>query len=111
MAKPTPIWCIVHGEENGKPFSVRVGTDDTIDELKDLIKAKKPNYFRDIDANHIDLRRWNQPGNASMVKNVNLNSREVLNPMDRVWVIFDNLYDFPEDPCINVIVSIHESAW
>ncbi|KAK3807862.1 MAG: hypothetical protein J3Q66DRAFT_85546 [Benniella sp.] len=50
------IWCLVNGTKSKKAFSVQVCSDDTVDDLKDAIKAKKPNYFEKIDAD--DLALW-----------------------------------------------------
>ncbi|EGZ27014.1 hypothetical protein PHYSODRAFT_553734 [Phytophthora sojae] len=51
MAK---LFCAIVGVA-GSAFSVRVDESDTVDDLKDAIKAKKPNDFKDIDADKLQL--------------------------------------------------------
>ncbi|KAF7720436.1 hypothetical protein EC973_008781, partial [Apophysomyces ossiformis] len=49
------IFCLVEGEPMSSAFSVKVSSADTVHDLKDAIKAKKSNDFKDIDANQLTL--------------------------------------------------------
>ncbi|KAK3811659.1 MAG: hypothetical protein J3R72DRAFT_463131 [Linnemannia gamsii] len=50
------LFCVVDGEPQLKAFSVKVTPADTVDDLKDLIKAKNPATFDGVDAK--DLALW-----------------------------------------------------
>ena len=47
--------CLVVGEPIENAFTVKVDKDETISELKEIIKTKKQNTFNDIDANELSL--------------------------------------------------------
>jgi hypothetical protein len=55
------LFCIVEGEPQSKKFSVKPTQADTIDDLKDLIKTKKPPRFDDIAADELTLWRVSIP--------------------------------------------------
>ncbi|EGZ28980.1 hypothetical protein PHYSODRAFT_250419 [Phytophthora sojae] len=48
------LFCAIVGAA-GSAFSVRVDESDSVDHLKDAIKAKKPNDFKDVDADKLQL--------------------------------------------------------
>jgi Crinkler effector protein N-terminal domain len=52
-----PLWCIVIGEST--PFPVAIGETQSVGELKDAIKKKKPAYLKDIDADGLTLYQVN----------------------------------------------------
>jgi len=62
MPRSFTLFCIIHGEP--APFSVQVDGDDTIDGLKNLIKARCPAAMNNIDSHYLTLWKWNQPGGA-----------------------------------------------
>jgi hypothetical protein len=41
------LFCLVKGNTTANAFSVKISRDEPISELKDVIKAKKPNDFAD----------------------------------------------------------------
>ena len=47
--------CLVFGDPIENAFTVKVDKDETISELKEIIKTKKQNTFTDIDANELSL--------------------------------------------------------
>ncbi|KAI8356284.1 hypothetical protein B0O80DRAFT_23817 [Mortierella sp. GBAus27b] len=49
------IWCLVNGTSSGNAFSVKVPSNGTVDDLKDLIKAKQAPGFDDIAASSLTL--------------------------------------------------------
>ncbi|OAQ22668.1 hypothetical protein K457DRAFT_25817 [Linnemannia elongata AG-77] len=49
------IFCLVVGQPTSNAFSIRISPNKTVDDLKDLIKAKKAIDFKDIDANKLVL--------------------------------------------------------
>ncbi|KAF9312447.1 hypothetical protein BG003_006268 [Podila horticola] len=50
------LFCLVDGEATSNAFSIKIPSNDTIDDLKDLIKAKIPDTFNGVDAK--DLTLW-----------------------------------------------------
>ena len=56
MTGPITLFCLIHGTPSHRSFSVKVGTAETVDVLKNLIVLKKPNYFKNIDLG--DLNLW-----------------------------------------------------
>jgi len=50
------LFCLVHGEATSNAFSIKIPSSDTIDDLKDAIKAKLTPDFDDITAK--DLTLW-----------------------------------------------------
>ena len=55
------LFCLVHGESAANVFSIKIPQTDTVDDLKDLIKSKKQNKFRNIDADELILWKVNIP--------------------------------------------------
>ncbi|KAF9310238.1 hypothetical protein BG003_008776, partial [Podila horticola] len=55
------LFCLVDGEATSNAFPIEIMPTKTIGHLKDLIKVKKPNDFRDIDANNLTLWRVTIP--------------------------------------------------
>ncbi|KAK3821624.1 MAG: hypothetical protein J3Q66DRAFT_154282 [Benniella sp.] len=49
------IWCLVNGTKSKKAFSVQVCSNDTVDDLKKLIKERKPKAFENVDADELNL--------------------------------------------------------
>ncbi|KFH63329.1 hypothetical protein MVEG_10739 [Podila verticillata NRRL 6337] len=55
------LFCLIDGEAMFNAFSVKISSGDTVDDLKDLIKAKKTNDFSDLDADKLTLWRVSIP--------------------------------------------------
>ncbi|KAF9294521.1 hypothetical protein BGZ74_011217, partial [Mortierella antarctica] len=51
------LFCLVDGEATSNAFSVKIPSNDTVDDLKGAIKAKKTNDFSDVDADKLTLWR------------------------------------------------------
>lgn len=51
------LFCVVHGDSPTNAFSVKISGSEAVDELRNLIKAKKPVDFKDIDADRLTLWR------------------------------------------------------
>ncbi|OAQ23960.1 hypothetical protein K457DRAFT_881817 [Linnemannia elongata AG-77] len=49
------LFCLVNGEATSNAFSIKIPSNDTVDDLKKLIKAEKTNAFSDIDADQLTL--------------------------------------------------------
>ncbi|KAF8922808.1 hypothetical protein BGZ52_010935, partial [Haplosporangium bisporale] len=55
------LFCLVDGESTSSVFPVKMSADDSIGDLKKLIKSKKTNDFSDIDADKLTLWRVSIP--------------------------------------------------
>ncbi|KAI8356289.1 hypothetical protein B0O80DRAFT_497003 [Mortierella sp. GBAus27b] len=64
------IWCLVNGMSSKEAFSVKIPSDDTVDDLKDLIKAKQAPKFDDIVASSLTLWKasisWDSPNTIKL---------------------------------------------
>ena len=47
--------CVIRGEDRKRIFSIEIGDDKTIGALKEYIKDKKKNAFKDVDADNLVL--------------------------------------------------------
>jgi hypothetical protein len=47
------IFCLIEGQEN--PFSVKITSNETVDQLKEAIKAKKFKTLEDVEADTLKL--------------------------------------------------------
>ncbi|KAF9114040.1 hypothetical protein BGX30_006735, partial [Mortierella sp. GBA39] len=55
------LFCLVDGEATANAFSVKIPSNDTVDDLKELIKTKKSPEFDDIAADKLTLWRVSIP--------------------------------------------------
>ena len=53
------LFCEVLG--NAQPFSINIRGDDTVGELRKVIRAEKDVTFKDIEADNIMRWKWNKP--------------------------------------------------
>ncbi|KAG0364649.1 hypothetical protein BGZ54_007297, partial [Gamsiella multidivaricata] len=91
-----------------RAFPVKIPSDDTVGDLKELIKAKKAAAFNDIDANEITL--WHVSILVVAIKNVFLDkiiSKEKPFPTTRLSKVFPK--DLPEE-AIHIIVQRTQPA-
>ncbi|KAF9325098.1 hypothetical protein BG006_011392 [Podila minutissima] len=51
------LFCLIDGEATSNAFSFKIPSNDTVDDLKGAIKAKKINDFSDVDADKLTLWR------------------------------------------------------
>ncbi|KAI7831186.1 hypothetical protein BC939DRAFT_499130 [Gamsiella multidivaricata] len=92
-----------HLNPASRAFPVKIPSDDTVGDLKELIKAKKAAAFNDIDANEITL--WHVSILVVAIKNVFLDkiiSKEKPFPTTRLSKVFPK--DLPEE-AIHIIVQ------
>lgn len=59
MPKELMLWCITSGTPNGTWFPVDIDENQTVDDLKDKIKEKKPNALAGVDAYALTLYKVN----------------------------------------------------
>ncbi|RPB24230.1 hypothetical protein L211DRAFT_867989 [Terfezia boudieri ATCC MYA-4762] len=104
MSERMTLFCIVHNKQDEVPFSVKVNGGDTVDELKQLIKATCTPKMDNITSHHLKLRIWNQPGDIDYV---HLDGIAMLNPMKKVRDIFCG-DGFPKEECVHIIITVPE---
>ena len=63
------IFCLVLPDPSRHLFSVSIDNDQTIDDLKDAIKLKKVNDFKDIDADKLILYKVLMPATVFVACN------------------------------------------
>ncbi|KAF9946255.1 hypothetical protein BGZ70_003311, partial [Mortierella alpina] len=94
MANPLAMFCLVDGEAPSRAFPVSISFTETVGDLKDLIKAKKPNDFSDIDADKLTLWRVSYPITAAnrhtAVLVSSMDSATELEPVDDIANVFQN---------------------
>ncbi|KAF9945565.1 hypothetical protein BGZ72_001215 [Mortierella alpina] len=89
------------GETLSRAFSVKISADETVDEFKELIKAKKSPRFDDVAADELTLWKFNLP-----IVPENNHKPIVLNEIDSKAELLpiNDLYDvFEEKPLRNTI--------
>ncbi|KAG0247620.1 hypothetical protein BG011_001171, partial [Mortierella polycephala] len=105
---PLTLFCLVDGEATSNAFSVKIPSSDTIDDLKDHIKAKIPDTFNGVDAKDLTLWRVSiliTRDNSEipiLFNNIAKEEKEKLHPADDLSDIFD---ERPPKKTIHVIVQ------
>ncbi|KAF9556637.1 hypothetical protein EC968_008102 [Mortierella alpina] len=61
MTNKLTLFCLVDGETLSRAFSVKIQSNDSVDDLKETIKAKKAHDSSDIDANSLTLWKVSVP--------------------------------------------------
>ncbi|KAF9966461.1 hypothetical protein BGZ70_002250, partial [Mortierella alpina] len=107
MENPLAMFCLVEGEAPSHAFRVSISSTATVSDLKDLIKAKKPNEFSDVDADKLTLWRvFMSPTNVNddevPVSLGTLTEKEKLRPISRLSKVFT---ERPPEEAIHIIVQ------
>ena len=85
------VLCYVRGDEYKQVFNVKVGEDESVATLKDAIKEKKSQGFRNVDADSLVLWNVSVPSNRHLkeeVEKLNLADDESLSPTDVLSDVF-----------------------
>ncbi|KAK3818233.1 MAG: hypothetical protein JOS17DRAFT_721674 [Linnemannia elongata] len=105
---PLTLFCLVDGEATSNAFSVKIPSSDTIDDLKDHIKAKIPDTFNGVDAKDLTLWRVSilitrdDSEIPILFNNIAKEEKEKLHPADDLSDIFD---EKPPKKTIHIIVQ------
>ncbi|KAF9980509.1 hypothetical protein BGZ65_005016 [Modicella reniformis] len=102
MTNTLTLFCAVDGESN--PFSVKVGSTASVDELKDAIKIKT-HEFEDIAADKLTLWKVSISDTDDEVFKLNRlpeDQKEKLNPRSEITMMFGSS---PPKDTIHVIVE------
>ncbi|KAF9952601.1 hypothetical protein BGZ70_000557, partial [Mortierella alpina] len=106
MANPLAMFCLVDGEAPSRAFPVSISFTATVGDLKDLVSAKKPNGFSDVDANKLTLWRVSYPITAAnrhtAVLLSSMDSATELEPVDDIADVFQ---DMPPKRTVHIIVQ------
>ncbi|KAF9089137.1 hypothetical protein BGX23_006905 [Mortierella sp. AD031] len=100
------LFCLVDGEATANAFSIKIPLNDTVDDLKNFIKAKKTPEFDDIAADKLTL--WcvsvaiTDDDEELPISLDSLNEKKKLGPATRLSKVFPE--DLP-DETINIIVQ------
>ncbi|KAF9302797.1 hypothetical protein BGZ74_004839 [Mortierella antarctica] len=106
------LFCLVEGEAKSNAFSIEISSDRTVDDLKNLIKAKKKPEFDDIAADKLTLSSVLIPNprhvdkTPVMLETV-MGDKEVLISTDDISDVFA---DQPPKKTIHIIVQRPSAA-
>ncbi|KAF9290323.1 hypothetical protein BGZ74_000539, partial [Mortierella antarctica] len=92
------LFCLVDGETTSNAFSIKIPSNDTVDDFKDLIKAKQSLDFDDI---HVTIPVVPANKNKPIVLNEIIFPME-LNPTDDLSDVFK---ESPPKRTIHIIVQ------
>ncbi|KAI8354512.1 hypothetical protein B0O80DRAFT_60774 [Mortierella sp. GBAus27b] len=106
------MWCLVNGMSSSSAFSVDVDPSATIYDLKEAIKAKKSNDFKDIDADRLTLWRVSIPiinddENPILLDGVGSGDKKKLGPADELSDVFK---EEPPKKTIHILIQCPPSA-
>ncbi|KAF9178796.1 hypothetical protein BGZ50_007463 [Haplosporangium sp. Z 11] len=100
------LFCIVDGKPTSRIFSVKIASDETVDDLRKLIKTKYAVEFKDVDANDLTLWQVSIPvtedDDELPIKLDALNEKKKLEPIDDLSDVF--VEKLPKDS-IHIIVQ------
>ena len=85
------LLCYVRDDEFSRVFEVKIGQEESVPALKEAIKEKKSQAFRDVDVDSLVLWKVSVPFNRSLKGNVeqlNLIHDESLQPPDVLLDVF-----------------------
>ncbi|KAF9216903.1 hypothetical protein BGZ59_007536 [Podila verticillata] len=109
MASTTNIelFCLVDGESMARVFPVKLSTDDSIGELRKLIKTEKAPEFDDIATNKLTLWRVSIPitdddNEIPILLNTVTSDKKTLGPATRLSKVFPE--ELPEET-VHIIVQ------
>ncbi|KAG0249979.1 hypothetical protein DFQ27_009685, partial [Actinomortierella ambigua] len=110
MSTPTTLtlFCLVDGASTSRAFPVNISPDDSMDDLKKLIKAKKAPRFDDVAADKLTLWRVSIPASEDddetsiLIDNVTSDHKRKLSPLTRLTKVFPE--ELPEET-IHIIVQ------
>ena len=101
------LFCLVDGEATSTAFSVKIPSNDTVDDLKNLIKTALSPQFDDIAAKDITLWRVDQPVIAANKHNpILLSAIEFPTELDPTDDISDVFEHHPPKKTIHIIVQL-----
>ncbi|KAG0311177.1 hypothetical protein BG000_006754, partial [Podila horticola] len=101
------LFCLVDGASTFNAFSINISSNDTVDDLKNLIKARNTNAFSDVDANKLTLWCVSIPITddddeiSIMLNNVTSNKKR-LHPVTRLLKVFPE--ELPEET-VHIIIQ------
>ncbi|KAF8656989.1 hypothetical protein AX16_002300, partial [Volvariella volvacea WC 439] len=90
MSNPISLFCLIYGEPFARAFEIELGREKTISALKELIIAKKPNYFQSIDADQLDLWKVEIPvtDDDETPQKPELDDEDILSPTKKIGKLF-----------------------
>ncbi|OAQ22667.1 hypothetical protein K457DRAFT_25816 [Linnemannia elongata AG-77] len=100
------VFCLVDGQPTSNAFSIRILSSETVDDLRDLMKAKKSIDFKDIDADKLTLWQVSIPIVAGDKNNPivlsEIGSKTELLPTDEISEVLNGT---PAKKTIHIVVE------
>ncbi|KAM6494978.1 hypothetical protein JOM56_009601, partial [Amanita muscaria] len=99
--------CLIRGADRKHLFSIQIGDDENVSTLKEFIKDKRKNAFKDVDA--VDLDLWKvaiviDQDLKNSVDNTVFKDEESLMPHERLGDVFCK--EPPAPNCVHIIVAV-----
>lgn len=90
------LFCRVHNDPTAVPFLVKTDAEDTVGELKELIKNKNSPEFDSFPPHRLTLWKWNK--STDKVGAEDLDPNDILDPRMKIGDVFEG--DLPREGCI-----------
>ncbi|KAG0269268.1 hypothetical protein DFQ27_004131, partial [Actinomortierella ambigua] len=107
MTTPTilTLFCVVDGESTSNAFPVKISPDDSIGDLKKLIKTEIPGTLNGVDAKDLTLWRVNHVIAANIHQPVLLSAFDSTKELAPIQYIADVFTETPPRQTIHLIVQ------
>ncbi|KAF9177326.1 hypothetical protein BGZ51_008892 [Haplosporangium sp. Z 767] len=100
------LFCLVDGGSASRAFSVEIASDDTVGDLKDLIRAENAVKFKDLDANQLTLWQVSIPAKKDDFKHpIVLNALNEKKRLHPTTCLSEISADIPPEDAIHIIVQ------
>ncbi|KAG0177617.1 hypothetical protein DFQ29_004646, partial [Apophysomyces sp. BC1021] len=108
MSHPSPkdiqleLLCLLDGEPLTRAFLVKIDSTAIVYHLKDVIKIKKTNYFKNVHTSAIKIWRVSIPysEDETPLALYSVNDKTMLGPVYKLSEVFDEM---PEEGTIHII--------
>jgi hypothetical protein len=104
MAATLHLNCWVHGDDVGQIFQIHIANTESVSTLKEVIKDKNPESFRDVDARSLVLWKVSIPAGhlQKNLANVDIPHETSLSSMDDLVDVFS---DEPRRKHLHIVVK------
>ena len=104
MSQLYTIFCLVLEEKTA--FSVKIEKNETVDELKKLVKRERSDVFADIAFVSLELYRVDIADNKNLVANVNKKMERQPTALRGTHKIANMRVGAPKDKVIHIVVKL-----
>ena len=101
------LFCCLVGSNT--PFSVRISSSLTVDELKEMIKEKKPNDLKEIDADKLSLFKVSIPDEDDLAQKLE-DAVKASKPLRSTKKLSKLFSDEPPEETVHIAVKLPDDA-